>query len=144
MTFKSRKDWLFLIVSYGTIGLCLTLLIGTFLYGTAGAWELVFMTLIIAAVCWLLLSMMLGTSYRISEGHIYYKGGPFKGKVAIQSIREIQAGKSLWTGLRVATAMKGLIIKFGKYDEIYISPDSNERFLEELKKIQPDLAVKYG
>lgn len=142
MTFRSRKDWFFIVAVYGTVILCLIMLIATIVNNTSGAWELVFMITIMGVVCWLLLSLMEGTSYLIDNGKIYYKGGPFKGIIEIQSIREIQAGKSLWTGLRVATAMNGLIIKYGKFDEIYISPSSNVQFIEELKKINPEIIVK--
>jgi len=40
-------------------------------------------------------------------------------------------------GLKPATATKGLIIKYDKYNDIYISPDSNESFVEAILKINP-------
>jgi len=143
MKFKSRKDWLFLTVIFGTIAICVALVIGAVMNGEEGFWSVVVIATVTCLVSWLLLSVLLSTSYSIDEDYIYYKAGPFKGKVEIQSIREIQVGKSMWIGLRVATAMNGLIIRFGQYNEVYISPDSNSSFTEKLKQVKPDLILKY-
>ncbi|MEJ6682068.1 MAG: PH domain-containing protein [Flavobacteriales bacterium] len=143
MKFKSRIDWLFLSVIFGTIGLCLALVIGTALNDEEGFWGVGIMSSVTILLSWLLLSVLLNTNYSVDEDHIWYESGPFKGKVEIQTIREIQVGKSMWTGLRVATAMNGLIISHGKYDEVYISPDSNSSFIEKIKQVKPDLIIKY-
>lgn len=143
MKFKNRIDWLFLSVIFGTIGLCLALVIGTALNDKEGFWGVGIMSSVTILLSWLLLSVLLNTHYSADEDHIWYESGPFKGKVEIQSIREIQVGKSMWTGLRVATAMNGLIIRHGKYDEVYISPDSNSSFIEKIKQVKPDLIIKY-
>lgn len=45
-----------------------------------------------------------------------------RGKIEIVGIKEIIIGKSLWSGFKPATAKNGLIIKYDKYNEIYISP----------------------
>lgn len=134
---------MFLSVIFGTIGLCLALVIGTALNDIEGFWGVGIMSSVTILLSWLLLSVLLNTHYSADEDHIWYESGPFKGKVEIQSIREIQVGKSMWTGLRVATAMNGLIIRHGKYDEVYISPDSNSSFIEKIKQVKPDLIIKY-
>ena len=48
----------------------------------------------------------------------------------------------MWAGLKPATATKGLIIRYNTYDEIYISPESNEAFIEDLKKINGNTQIK--
>lgn len=143
MKFKSRIDWLYLSIIFGAIGLCLALVIGTALNDEEGFWGVGIMSSVTVLLSWLLLSVLLNTNYSVDEDHIWYEAGPFKGKVEIQSIREIQLGKSMWTGLRVATAMNGLIIRHGRYDEVYISPDSNSSFIEKIKQVKPDLIIKY-
>ena len=55
-----------------------------------------------------------------------------KGKIEIKEIREVIKGKTLWVGLKPATARKGLIIKYGKFDEIYMSPQTNDEFINRL------------
>ncbi len=82
----------------------------------------------------LLLWIYFGTHYRLTSTELIYRSGPLKGKIRIDEIREIVVGKTLYIGIKPATAGSGLIIKFGKYDEIYISPDSNDSFIEEIRK----------
>ena len=43
--------------------------------------------------------------------------------------------------LKPATALKGLIIKYNKYDEIYISPKTNESFVAEILKLNPEVKI---
>ena len=143
MKFKSRKDWLFLTVIFGTIALCAALVTGAVMNDGERFGSVVAIATVTGLVSWLLLSVLLSKRYSVDEDYIYYKAGPFKGKVEIQSIREIQVGKSMWTGLRVATAMNGLIIRYDQYNEVYISPDSNSSFIEKLKQVKPDLILKY-
>ena len=143
MKFKSRKDWLFLTVIFGTIALCAALVTGAVMNDGERFGSVVAIATVTGLVSWLLLSVLLSTRYSVDEDYVYYKAGTFKGKVEIQSIREIQVGKSMWTGLRVATAMNGLIIRYDQYNEVYISPDSNSSFIEKLKQVKPDLILKY-
>jgi len=44
----------------------------------------------------------------------------------------VQRNTTMWSGFRPATARKGIIVKYNKYDEIYFSPDSNESFIQAL------------
>ena len=143
MKFKSRKDWLFLTVIFGTIALCAAVVTGVMMNNEESFWSVLAIATVTGAVSWLLLSVLLSMRYSVDEDYIYYKAWPFKGKVKIQSIREIQVGTSMWTGLRVATAMNGLIIRYDQYSEVYISPDSNSSFIEKLKQVKPDLILKY-
>lgn len=77
--------------------------------------------------------------YSIDNSYFYYKAGLINGKIAIENIRKIEVGKTLWVGFKPATARKGLIVHYNKYDEIYISPDSNENFINELLQYNPNI-----
>ncbi|MNJ88899.1 hypothetical protein D3C87_64570 [compost metagenome] len=85
-----------------------------------------------AAITALFLWIYFGTHYIVTETELIYRSGPLRGRIQIDQIREIVKEKTLYTGLKPATASKGLIVRFGKYDEIYISPDSNESFITEI------------
>jgi len=74
---------------------------------------------------------------------IRYRCLIFFGKVKIESIRRIEVGKNLYSGMRPATAMKGLIIYYDKYEEVYISPVDNEEVINALQKINPEIEVSY-
>ncbi|WP_409151312.1 PH domain-containing protein [Sphingobacterium sp. BS-2] len=83
------------------------------------------------------------TSYKINSGYLRYRCLIFFGKVKIESIRRIEVGKNLYSGMRPATAMKGLIIYYDKYEEVYISPVDNEEVINALQKINPEIEVSY-
>ncbi len=88
-----------------------------------------------------LLWLLYGTGYIIDNSYITYYSGPVKGKIEIEKIHTVISGKSLYIGLKPATALNGIIVKYGKYDEIYFSPENNEIFIAQLLKIKPGIKV---
>lgn len=82
------------------------------------------------------------TSYSIKTDKLFYQSGVMiKGSIEISSIRQIIKGKTLWTGTRPALATGGLIIKFKRYEEIYIAPENNEELIADLCTINPSIEV---
>ena len=77
------------------------------------------------------------TRYIIDGPYLYYQSGPFRGQVAIADIRSVVVNKTLWVGFRPALATGGLIIRYNRWDEIYISPRNPERFLAVLTERNP-------
>lgn len=98
------------------------------------------MIMVLASVA-LLFWFYFGTSYKLSEDELFYRCGPIKGKIEISKITEIIKRKTLWVGLKPATARNGLIIKYNKYDEIYISPETNELFIEKILEINGKIKI---
>jgi hypothetical protein len=98
--------------------------------------------IIVCIPLFFLASLWTGTYYRLDDTFLYYKYGPFKGKLAIASIREIIKNKTLWVGFRPALSTKGLIIRYEKWNEIYISPEHKEAFLAELLKRNAHIQIK--
>jgi hypothetical protein len=98
--------------------------------------------LIILAPVFLLTWFWFGTSYAIDNEYIRFKSGFIFGKIPIQEIKKIEINKTLWIGLRPALAKNGLILKYGKYDEIYFSPVDKEKFVGLLQEINPSIEVK--
>ncbi|MEW7279314.1 PH domain-containing protein [Aquimarina sp. 2201CG1-2-11] len=130
MKFKSRKDILFFSVFYGFI----SFFIGMFILDiTNNGLEkddgIVY--LVILAVLVLLIWMYHGTTYELTENYLKYKSGPISGKVELHKITKIIQRKTLWVGLKPATAKNGLIIMYEKYSKLYISPKTNETFLKQ-------------
>ena len=131
MKFISRKDTLFSIIILGSV----VFLSGFSILGVVFGWieNTDFWILIpFAAITALFLWIYFGTHYIVTETELIYRSGPLRGRIQIDQIREIVKGKTLYAGIKPATASKGLIVRFGKYDEIYISPDSNESFITEI------------
>lgn len=141
--FKSRKDPLF---SISIIGIA-CFLIGIHVYSIILYQD---MSLVKAlslsislVVAGLILWMYFQTNYSLSkEDGISYKCGPLKGKIELNRIREITKGKTLWVGLKPATSRKGLIVKYDKYEEIYISPKTNESFIQKLLELDNTIKIE--
>lgn len=140
MKFSSRKSILFSILVFGIA----IFLIGFSVFGLvfkliekADSWMVIPFTIIAAFLLWI----YFGTYYQLTDTELVYRSGPLRGKIPLDQVREIVRGKTLYSGIKPATAGKGLIIKFGKYDEIYISPDSNDSFISEIRKRNPEIAI---
>ena len=131
MKFKSRKDKLSIITIYGMI----SFFIGMFLLDLENdgiekgeIWQY----LVILTVIGLLISVLHGTNYELTEKYLKYRSGPIRGKIEINRINEILKDKTMWGVLKPATARKGLIIKYDKYNDLYISPETNELFINKI------------
>ncbi|MEQ9165038.1 MAG: PH domain-containing protein [Fulvivirga sp.] len=140
MKFESKKDILFNSVMIGTLGLLLWIMVMGSTNGLSGETKYValFFTLCLTG---LLLWIYFGTSYSITQHTLSYRSGPIRGKIEIEKIKEIIKGKTLWVGMKPATSTNGLIIKYGKYDEIYISPKTNELFIKKLLALKSDIKI---
>jgi len=142
MIFRSKKGLLIIATVFGTMAL----LIGLPLYhyidsGIAPGWPVY---LINGATTGLMLWFWFSTYYLIDATHVHYRCGPFRGKIVIDTIREVELDTTMWSGLRPALAQKGIVIKYNKYDEIYFSPDTNESFIQALLAIKGDISVVNG
>lgn len=103
----------------------------------ADSWVVIPFMIIAALLLWI----YFGTHYQLTDTELIYRSGPLRGRIPLNRIREIVKGKTLYAGIKPATAGKGLIIKFGKYDEIYISPNSNDSFIAEILKRNPEIII---
>ncbi|AGC77370.1 PH (Pleckstrin Homology) domain-containing protein [Nonlabens dokdonensis] len=141
MKFNSRKDPLFQLVTFGvSMILCVvvfmritsdTPLFGAFLLGDIVG------VLVVAYLLW----VYFDTSYELTETSLKYKSGLIRGSISTDSIRKVIKGKSLWSGIKPATARKGLIIKYKDFQEIYISPETNDSFVEKLLEFNKDVEI---
>lgn len=81
------------------------------------------------------------TSYKIENIELIYRSGFLRGKIEIPNIKEIRKGKTMWSGIKPALAKNGLIIKFNKYDEIYIAPENNNELISDLLKVNSEIKI---
>lgn len=142
MKFNSRKDPLFQLVTFGvSFILCVvvftritsdTPLFGAFLLGDIVG------VLVVAYLLW----VYFDTSYELTETSLKYKSGLIRGSIATEDIRVVIKGKSLWSGIKPATARKGLIIKYKGFQEIYISPETNDSFVEKLLELNKEIRIE--
>jgi hypothetical protein len=89
----------------------------------------------------LILWIIIDTSYAIEDKCLKYRSAFNKGKISIESITEIRKNNTMWVGLKPAIAKNGMIIKYGKYDEIYIAPIDEKTMISDLKNINPSIKI---
>ena len=70
-----------------------------------------------------------------------YRTGPITGKIKIDRISEIITGKIAFANFKPATGINGLILKYNRWDEIYISPENKDKFIEELLKLNKNILI---
>jgi hypothetical protein len=141
MKFESKKDILFSIIILGMNAF----LIGITIVGIASGemekheyWTIILIPAVVGLLFWL----YFGTNYELSkENGLVYRSGPFNGKINIDRITEIIKGKTLWVGFRPATSRNGLIVKYDKYNEIYISPKTNELFIDKILELNEKVKI---
>ena len=83
----------------------------------------------------------LGTSYDIREDYLLYRSGPIKGKIRIDNIKELSCNVHAWTGKRFALSFNYLKIRYNVNDDLYIAPKDDKRFIEDLKKVNSNIAL---
>lgn len=144
MIFKSKKDWFFSSIIFGISSLIIGFVCYRIYLGNLHSYDYWGLTIALLAVGLLLLWPFLGTKYMLSNNTFIYRSGLFSGKIDIKRIIEIEKRKTLWVGFKPATARGGLIIKYEKYNEIYISPETNETFINCILAIKSDIIIKAG
>ena len=138
--FKSTKDVLFQALILGIVGGCISLIVSVGLATGLDKSSYVTISLLLLVSAFLLWSYY-GTYYELTQKQIKYNCGPIKGKIENKEVRGDVKGKTLWVGLNPATDRKGLIIKYGKFDEIYISPQTNDEFINRLLELNDAIKI---
>ena len=139
MKFKSRKDKFFQIL---TFGFCLLVIVHlVFRLFVENELEFIWSDILLVFIGGLLLWLNFGTEYILTPSELKYSSGPLRGKIKLENIHEVIEGKTMWSGIKPATAKYGLIIKYGKYDQIYISPDSNDKFIKKITELNNNIKI---
>lgn len=85
--------------------------------------------------------MYLDTTYELTSNKLKYKYRPIRGSTPVEDILEIINGKTFWSVFKLATARNGLLIKYRKYYEIYISPKTNDTFVHNILELNSAIKV---
>lgn len=82
--------------------------------------------------------------YIIKGENLILKSAFIKKIIPIKSIREIEKYNGFLppTLLKLGLNHKGIVIRYNKYDDIYISPKELSSFIKELNKINPEILIK--
>ncbi len=139
MKFKSDTDILFDVFIFGPV-LILLMPLSEIIKNINGK-SAVLSLIVILAVIALLMWVRFGTYYVIKDSQLFYRSGPIRGLIDIQSVHTLIKNKTLWVGTKPALARKGIILKYNKYDDIYISPKDKEQFIAELLKRNNNIQI---
>lgn len=138
--FLSTKNKVTQFILWGIVVIMTALLINGLFVDDMPLIPVLILGLAIAIIVWVLLD----TRYVIKTQFLLYRSGPFRGRIDITKIRKIK----LHSGLFVPVSMKpaldtnGFIITYNQYDDVFVSPSNSSIFLEELKKINPNIEIK--
>ena len=133
MQFASKRDWtlpliwIFVFFVYATVGV--------FAYFHEGSFsELGLLFAVWIALGLFLYAILITTYYTITETQLVCHFLGFKKRIDLDQIRKIEPQRGLYAGLKLSTAWKGIVVHYGKWDEILISPADETAFIQEIKQ----------
>ena len=140
MFFKSTKSTYFIVIVLIAV---FGLLFGSFcqLFARNDLMVIIPFQLICWACIILLVWIYFKTYYQLTSEYLLYRTGPITGKIKIDRISEIITGKIAFANFKPATGINGLILKYNRWDEIYISPENKDKFIEELLKLNKNILI---
>ncbi|MCP2042837.1 PH domain-containing protein [Pontibacter sp. HSC-36F09] len=128
------------LIKFILIGMLL-LPVAVFLLDREAFAEKLYMLLPLLAPVTLIAWVYFGTFYWLQDGKLRYKSGPWRGAVEVGSITRIEEGKTSWVGMKPALARNGLVIRYNRFDEIYIAPEHNQEVIADLLLINQNIQV---
>jgi hypothetical protein len=136
--FESKRDWTFPFV-WGLLSIIYSS-VGIVIISSGGNYS----ELIVLAVVWVLQGtffyfFLRTTFYTIDEEQLVCHIFGFKKRIRLSEIRRIEPQKGYYAGLKINTAWKGIVVSYGKWDEILISPAQEQLFIETIKAMNPTL-----
>ena len=138
--FESKRDltfplvWGFVFIIYSIIGI-------TILYHGGSISDLYVLIAVFLGLGVLFFAIIITTYYTIGSEMLTCHMLGFKKRIKIQEIRKIESQKGMYAGLKMNTAWKGIVIGYGKWDEILISPAEPEKFAEALVSQNPAIQI---
>lgn len=142
MKFRSKVDSIHGLIILGTVFCLFLLIVFIWIDRSENIAVCIWVTFLLIGINAYLISIYLYTQYELDDEFLKYQSGPIKGKIKINSIREIDVNRTLWIGyLKPATAFHGLVVKYNTFDEMYISPLTNEGFVLEILKRNSSIKI---
>ncbi len=137
--FLSTKNTFTIVILWSIVLFFIVMLVLNFTKGNVPIIPIIIISLVTAFVLWVLLD----TRYVIKNNFLLYRSGPIRGRVDITKIKSIKrfSGLNVPVMLKPALDTKGFIVTYNQYDDLFISPKMSDVFIEEIKKINPQIEV---
>lgn len=89
------------------------------------------------------ITILFTTNYTIQNEELLCKSSVFRSRIKIKNIRKIEFHKGIIVPVtwKLGLSHIGIIITYNKYDDIYISPENREEFINDLLKINPNIEI---
>lgn len=89
---------------------------------------------------WGIIYICFDIKYYIKENNLVIKSGFINmGSIDINQIKSIEKSNNILSS--PAASLNRISIKYGKYDDILVSPRNQEDFIQELLKINPEIKL---
>jgi hypothetical protein len=131
MLFKTKKDYTLFFVFLFVFFLYLGISIFSIIYDNDYSVIWVF-SIVLILLASFFISIYKTTYFRLEEDYLFCKSLVFTKEISYSSIRKIERQKGIYAGIKFSTAWKGIIVHYNKYDELLISPENEELFLEKI------------
>lgn len=136
--FESKRDWTFPFV-WGFLSIIYSI-VGIVIISSGGNYSELIILAVVSALQGTIFYLLLKTTfYTIDEEQLVCHIFGFKKRIRLSEIRRIEPQKGFYAGLKINTAWKGLVVSYGKWDEILISPAQEQLFIETIKAKNPTL-----
>ena len=100
-------------------------------FQTENLQDVIIMSSIFLLILGFLVYIPYSTYFVVTETHLVCSSFYFwKVVVSYDKIRKVERQKGLFVGWKMATSITGLILTYNKYDELFISPEKEELFME--------------
>lgn len=136
MLFKTKKDFTFLFVFLFVFILYTVISIFSIVYEKdySVIWQF---SSVLTFLAFLFFSIYKTTYFRLDDDYLFCRSLVFTKRIPYSSIRKVEKQKGIYAGIKFSTSWKGLVVHYNKFDEILISPENDEFFIEKLnEKIQ--------
>lgn len=128
ISFSSKTDIGLLILILGVVAICVWVLGEYWQQILSGDWVLGLVLLPgIVLPLWILMSLR----YFLSDSALRIRCGPFRWKISISEITEIEPTSSIFSG--PALSLDRIRIKYGSGHSVLISPEPRKEFLKQLE-----------
>ena len=140
MVFKSKIDWFFkgFILLFFGIGIIGDIFL---IKSIENSREIVFFQVFFIGLAVFFYVLQRTTDYTFKLTDLYCRSAIFHKSLPYSSIRKIEVGTKFYAGLKFSTSLQGLIIHYNKFDNLFISPENQELFMEKLVALNPAITI---
>ncbi|WP_028121323.1 PH domain-containing protein [Epilithonimonas tenax] len=139
--YKSRRDWIYASMFLGITLLLAIILVSSYFDSDFRNWMLMVFILVGIDLIILINFFFIKTKIKDEELIVSVVYNVFK--INIFKITKVRIGETMWSGFhKCGTATGGLIVFSKNRNDLYITPENQDEFLEELLKINRHIIIE--